>query len=97
MEPQIAPGRNPPARPAKGWGMKRRAVWAAAAVLLSAVPAAATQSGLTAIRNWHAMDDCARKAQAAFPDFTADANARRDAKLKECLEQHNLPPRAPAQ
>jgi hypothetical protein len=77
--------------------MRRLAGWVVAAALLVATPAAATQSGLTAIRNWHAMDDCAKKAQAAFPDYTADANAKRDAKLKACLEEHNLPPRAPSQ
>jgi hypothetical protein len=55
--------------------------------------AAATQEGNTAMINWKAMDICARQAQAAFPDFTADSNAKRDAKLKECLSGSNLPPR----
>jgi hypothetical protein len=54
---------------------------------------AGTQEGLTAIANWKAMDNCARQAQAAFPDFTPDSNAKRNAKLKECLEGSNLPPR----
>jgi hypothetical protein len=75
--------------------MKRWAWCLGAAALLLAEPAAATQSGITAMRNWKAMDDCARKAQEAFPDFTEEANAKRDARLKECLAQHNLPPRAP--
>jgi hypothetical protein len=92
MEPQIATWRN-----VEGSVMKRRAITACAATLLFAAPASATQSGITAIRNWHAMDDCAHKAQLAYPDFTPDSNAKRDAKLKECLEQHNLPPRAPSQ
>jgi hypothetical protein len=63
--------------------------------LFAAAAAAATQAGIAAVANWKAMDNCARQAQAAFPDFTAEANARRDAKLKECLEGGNLPPRQP--
>jgi hypothetical protein len=39
------------------------------------------------------MDFCAIEAQRAFPDFTAEANARRDAALKDCLARKNLPPR----
>jgi hypothetical protein len=41
------------------------------------------------------MDTCTRQAQTAFPDFTAESNAKRDAKLKECLAGRNLPPREP--
>jgi len=55
----------------------------------------ATQAGQAAINKWSAMDQCAREAQAAYPDFSADAVAKRDAKLNECLEGKNLPPRAP--
>ena len=57
--------------------------------------AAATQPGIAAMASWKAMDNCARQAQAAFPDFTAESNAKRDAKLKECLGAGNLPPRQP--
>ena len=39
------------------------------------------------------MDNCAEQAQTAYPDFSAESNAKRDAKLKECLEGQNLPPR----
>ena len=42
------------------------------------------------------MDKCAVQAQRAFPDFTAESNAKRDAKLKECLAGQNLPPRETA-
>jgi hypothetical protein len=41
------------------------------------------------------MDDCAKQAQAAFPDFSADSNAKREAKLEDCLNARNLPPRQP--
>jgi len=61
---------------------------------LGAVPAVASQQGVVAVQKWHSMDLCAKQAQAAFPDFTAEANAKRDEKLKECLEGKNLPPRA---
>lgn len=75
--------------------MKRLAGCLGAAALLLAQPALATQSGIVAMRNWKVMDECARKAQEAFPDFTQEGNAKRDARLKECLAQHNLPPRTP--
>lgn len=61
---------------------------------LGAAPALASQQGVVAIQNWKNMDRCAKEAQVAFPDFTAEANAKRDAKMKECLEGKNLPPRA---
>jgi len=47
------------------------------------------------LRNFKTMDVCARQAQAAYPDFNADSNAKRDAKLKECLRVYGLPPREP--
>jgi hypothetical protein len=68
----------------------------AAALVIGCVGAQATQQGQQALRNWKTMDVCARQAQAAFPNFDADSNAKRDAKLKACLESNNLPPREPA-
>jgi hypothetical protein len=73
----------------------RRVLPLAAAMMLVAGTAAATQQGNTAILYWKLMDNCAKQAQAAFPDFTADSNAKRDASLKLCLEGSNLPPRQP--
>jgi hypothetical protein len=55
----------------------------------------ATQAGQSAITKWAAMDRCEREAQAAFPDYSAEAVAKRDARLNECLESKDLPPRAP--
>jgi hypothetical protein len=63
--------------------------------LLALAPARASQQGVVAMRNWKTMDLCAKQAQTAFPDFTADSQAKRDAKLKECLAGKNLPPRQP--
>ena len=56
---------------------------------------AASQQATQVLKNWKAGDNCAKQAQAAFPDFTAEANAKRDAKLKECLEANRLAPREP--
>jgi hypothetical protein len=67
----------------------------ALALMLASAPAMASQQGNVAIQNWRTMDLCAKAAQAAFPDFTVDSNAKREAKEKECLEGKNLPPREP--
>ncbi len=75
--------------------MLRFALMLAAIFVLSMVGADATQQGQTALRGWRQMDNCSRQAQAAYPDFTADSNAKRDAKLKECLNTYGLPPRQP--
>ena len=64
-------------------------------LILAFSTAQASQPGVTVEKSWKTMDVCAKQAQAAFPDFTAEANAKRDAKLKECLSGNNLPPREP--
>jgi hypothetical protein len=64
-------------------------------VLLAERDATATQQGYIVMQNWRSMDDCTRKAQIAFPDFTAEANAKRDNAVKTCLEMKNMPPRQP--
>jgi hypothetical protein len=68
---------------------------AAALVALLLIPAAAlaSQQGVVVVQKWKMSDKCAQQAQAAFPDFTPEANAKREAKLKECLAAQNLPPR----
>lgn len=71
----------------------KRAIFAVVFAALAAGPAAASQQGVVVTQNWKSMDLCTRQAQAAFPDYTAEANAKRDAKLKACLEGQNLPPR----
>jgi hypothetical protein len=62
-------------------------------LFLPAAAHALTSNALTAMARWKAMDKCAVQAQQAFPDFTAEANTKRDAKLQECLAGQNLPPR----
>ena len=66
-----------------------------AALLLFAGAAQASQQGQVVLNNWKAADKCAKQAQAAYPDYSAEANAKRDAKLKECLSGGNLAPRQP--
>jgi len=63
--------------------------------LLSPVCAGATQQGQSVLRGWKVMDACARQAQTAYPEFSADSNAKRDAKLKACLNANGVPPREP--
>ncbi len=75
--------------------MNRFAFPLVAVSLLLPLSAAATQQGQSALRSWKTMDTCAQQAQTAFPDFSAESNAKRDAKLKECLSSNGLPPRAP--
>ena len=77
---------------------------AAAVLLANVLPAmvffseaahAVSPQGTVVVGKWKSMDKCANEAQRAFPDFTAEANAKRDAKLKDCLAGQNLPPREP--
>jgi hypothetical protein len=74
-----------------------RLVYALAAVLLFLIgPAeAATQQGQLVNTNWRTADKCAKQAQAAYPDYSAESNAKRDATLKACLSIYNLAPREP--
>jgi hypothetical protein len=81
--------------PRKEVRMIRLAATLAAAFLLCTVTAQGSQQGQQAMRNFKAMDNCAKQAQAAYPEFNAVANAKRDAKLKECLNAGALPPRQP--
>ncbi|HEV8679065.1 MAG TPA: hypothetical protein VGQ90_06795 [Stellaceae bacterium] len=65
----------------------------ALALLAASTASMASQQGVVAMKNWKTMDQCAKQARAAFPDFTAEANAKREAKESECLKEKNLPPR----
>jgi hypothetical protein len=64
-----------------------------AVLFLPAAAHATSGQGMIVMMRWKAMDTCAIQAQRAFPNFTAQSNAQRDAKLKECLAGQNLPPR----
>ena len=69
------------------------AVFAVALTIPAAALAQSTGYGKQVWMHWTASDRCARAAQTAFPDFTAESNAKRDEKLKQCLAASNLPPR----
>ncbi|HEY3909702.1 MAG TPA: hypothetical protein VGM07_07405 [Stellaceae bacterium] len=75
--------------------MTRAGLWWFVALALCASTAEASQPGVVALARWKTMDVCAKQAQAAFPDFTPQSNAQRDAKLNACLSANNLPPRQP--
>jgi hypothetical protein len=68
----------------------------AAALALTATAARAASAQATQVmHSWKTMDNCAHQAQVAFPDFSAESNAKRDAALQNCLNANRLPPRAP--
>jgi len=71
--------------------MKRLAIPLLVLALAPAV-AWASQQGIVVMKNWKTMDQCAKEAQTAFPDYTAESNEKRAAKEKECLAKRNLPP-----
>jgi hypothetical protein len=75
--------------------MNRFAIPLVAVSLLWPLSVGASQQGESALRGWKRMDSCAKQAQTAYPDFSAESNAKRDARLKECLDGNGLPPRAP--
>ena len=68
---------------------------ALAAALLALVPAGALASaqGVVLMKKWQMADKCAAQAHAAFPDYTPQANAQRDARMQQCLNSQNLPTR----
>ena len=76
--------------------MKRLAYALAAVLLLLSGTAQATSlQGRNVDANWRTADKCAKQAQAAYPDYSAESNAKRDTSLKECLRLYNLTPRQP--
>ena len=76
--------------------MKRLAYPLAVMLLLSSGTAQAlSQQGSGVNANWRTADKCAKQAQAAYPDYSAESNAKRDKSLKECLRGNNLAPRQP--
>jgi hypothetical protein len=75
--------------------MNWRALSLAAVLLLPLGTAMASQQGQAAVGYWKAADKCAKQAQTAYPDYRAEANAKRDAALKNCLSGNNLAPRQP--
>jgi hypothetical protein len=80
---------------AGGIQMPRRHLVVAAFVVALAMPITAmafTQQGQQMMNNWKGADRCNAAARKAFPDYTAESNAKRDAALKQCLSGQILPP-----
>jgi type II secretory pathway component PulL len=75
--------------------MNRSIALLAVAVFFAPALAEASAQGTQVIKNWKSSDKCSQQAQTAFPDFTPESNAKRDAQLKACLEGQRLAPRAP--
>ena len=63
------------------------------AAALASTAGQASQQGIIVMKKWTASDKCAQQAQQAFPDYTPESLAKRDAKMKQCLASQNLPPR----
>jgi hypothetical protein len=63
------------------------------ALVIPVAAMAITQQGQQMMQRWAASNRCAQAAQKAFPDYSPEANAKRDAQLKQCLAGQNLPPR----
>jgi hypothetical protein len=61
------------------------------AALLLPGPAAADANWKRSSAVWKQMDTCTRNARKQFPDFTAEANAKREAARQNCLRSANLP------
>ena len=75
--------------------MNRLRFLSPAVLLLFTGTAEASSQGQGVLTSWKTADKCAKQAQAAYPDYSPEANAKRDAKLKECLNANNLAPRQP--
>ena len=67
--------------------------FALAVMLLFDGTASASQQGQVVSSSWKAADKCAKQAQVAYPDYSAESNAKRDTNLKACLNGGNLAPR----
>jgi hypothetical protein len=94
--------------PVWGFRMRQQFILLAIAVVCSAVLVANESSAQMqgqenafkrSERIWKLRDLCARNAQKAFPDYTAEDNAKRERSYRQCLEASNLPyePSAPNQ
>lgn len=69
----------------------RLAVCLSLAALWLPTPASADQNWKTSSTVWRAMDKCTDQAQKAFPDYTPESNAKREAARQKCLRGGNLP------
>jgi hypothetical protein len=67
-----------------------------AAITLAATPAfAISSSGKAANNRWHSADECTKRSFELFPDWTKEQAAKRDAFVRKCLAEKQLPEREP--
>ncbi|MGO8918423.1 MAG: hypothetical protein ACLQJR_21190 [Stellaceae bacterium] len=59
--------------------------------LAGTLPAMADANWKTSSSVWRAMDNCNKAARKAFPDYTRESNAKREAARQNCLRAGNLP------
>ncbi len=76
--------------------MIRKLCYALLLTAATALPASADQSWKQSSSVWSQMDKCAQAAHKAFPDYTREANAKREAARQKCLRSGNLPGEADA-
>lgn len=67
-----------------------------AIALFGTLPAAADAYWKQSSSVWKAMDNCNKAARKAFPDYTRESNAKREAARQNCLRGGNLPGEAGA-
>jgi hypothetical protein len=67
------------------------ALWLGVAALWLPTAASADQNWKTSSAVWRAMDKCNDAAQKAYPDYTPESNAKREAARQKCLRGSNLP------
>jgi hypothetical protein len=70
---------------------------ALAALLLPEKAVAYSLNGQQMMNRWAASDRCAAAAQRQFPDYTPEANAKRDQAMQQCLADNFAPPRGELQ
>jgi hypothetical protein len=63
----------------------------AAVALALPRPASADANWKNSQAVWSQMDKCTRAAQKAYPDYTRESNAKREATRQLCLRASNLP------
>jgi hypothetical protein len=64
---------------------------ALAMLAATALPARADDKLKNSSGTWKSMDNCNAAAIRAFPDYTPDSLAKREAARRRCLRQSNLP------
>jgi hypothetical protein len=64
---------------------------AMAGLCLASPPVAANANWQQSSSIWKTLDKCTHAAQKAFPDYTRESNAKREAFRRKCLRGANLP------